>query len=181
MRGLVGVLLVSGLFLGCGGSAPPEAKEPHPLEEERTFMEQAEGEPERRGPTRADLREQEEERRRKEREEKDKEKQARKPEFTENMSVDEAIKAVPPETERYNLDQETIAEPLRDMKVYEPCKPKPNESVNIRVAIWEGKAVGVDVETKPQNPTLAECIKGRIRELRWRESVPSLETIEFGF
>lgn len=180
MRGSLSILLVSAWFLGCGGSAPPEAKEPHPLEEERTFMDQAEGEPERRGPTRADLREQEEERKRKEREAKEKQ-QAPKPEFTENMSVDEAIKAVPPETERYNLDQETIAEPLRDMKVYEPCKPKPNESVNIRVAIWEGRAVGVDVDTKPANPKLAECIKGRIRELRWRDSVPSLETIEFGF
>lgn len=166
------------LVVACGGSQT-EAKEPHPMDEEQAFMNSPEGEaaPDN-TPTRADLREQEEAKKEQER---NKKKEVPRPEFTETMSVDDAIKAVPPGAERLNLDQEDLAEPLRDMKVYEPCKAKPNERVQIRVAVWEGKAVGVDVTTTPKNPKLAECVNQQIRQLTWKASVPSLNTIEFSF
>lgn len=100
------------------------------------------------------------------------------PKFTENMSVDEATKAVPPGIERANIDQETLGKPLQDMSVYEPCKPGSNH-VKIRVAIWLGKAVGTDITTSPKNEKLANCIRGRIQELTWEKKVRSLNTIEF--
>ncbi|HET9958382.1 MAG TPA: hypothetical protein VFQ61_27995 [Polyangiaceae bacterium] len=100
------------------------------------------------------------------------------PAFSETMSVDEAIKAVPAGFERRNIDQETLGKPLQDAGVYEPCKPG-SARVKLRVAVWEGRAVGVDVTTTPKNEKLAECIKGRIRELKWDARVKSLNTIEY--
>jgi hypothetical protein len=107
-------------------------------------------------------------------------KDTKEPEFTENMSVDEAIRAVPPDVERRNIDQETLGKPLQDLSVYEPCKPG-SARVKLRVAVWNGKAVGIDVSTTPKNDKLAQCIKSRVAELTWDKKVKSLNTIEYQF
>jgi hypothetical protein len=100
------------------------------------------------------------------------------PEFKEGMSVDEAIKAVPPGIERRDIDQETLGKPLQDMSVYEPCKPG-STRVKLRVAVWDGRAVGINVTTTPRNDKLSSCIKGRIAEIKWEKKVRSLNTIEY--
>jgi len=102
------------------------------------------------------------------------------PQFTETMSVDEAINAVPRGIERRNIDPETLGKPLQNLELYEPCKPG-NARVKLRVAVWDGRAVGVDVATTPKNDKLAECVKGRVRELTWEKKVRSLNTIEYHF
>ena len=178
MRGNQVIWLFAIWLTSCGGTAT-QAEEPSPLEEEEAFMNQPEGDPDpnNQPPTLADKREQEAEQKRKEQADK----KSVKPEFKENSSVEEAIKAVPPGAERMNMDQDALAEPLKDMKLYEPCKPRPADHAKIRIAVWEGKAVGVDIETTPKNQKLADCINQQIRQLTWRDSVPSLNTIEFGF
>ncbi|MFZ5892946.1 MAG: hypothetical protein ACOY0T_17935 [Myxococcota bacterium] len=103
---------------------------------------------------------------------------APEPEFTEGMSVDEATKAVPAGIERRNIDQETLGKPLQDVSVYEPCKPG-SARVKLKVAVWDGRAVGIDVTTTPKNEKLAGCIKQRISELKWEKKVKSLNTIEY--
>jgi hypothetical protein len=100
------------------------------------------------------------------------------PQFSDDMSVEDAIKAVPPGVERRNIDQETLGKPLQDLAVYEPCKPG-GARVKLRVAVWNGKAVGLDVTTTPKNDKLAACIKERIRGLTWDAKVRSLNTIEY--
>jgi hypothetical protein len=100
------------------------------------------------------------------------------PQFGDDMSVEEAIKAVPPGVERRNIDQETLGKPLQDLSVYEPCKPG-SARVKLKVAVWNGKAVGLDVTTTPKNDKLAACIKERIRGLTWDSKVRSLNTIEY--
>jgi len=100
------------------------------------------------------------------------------PEFKEGMSVDEATKAVPTGIERRNIDQETLGKPLQELSVYEPCKPG-SARVKLKVAVWDGRAVGIDVSTTPKNEKLAECIKQRIAELKWEKKVKSLNTIEY--
>src|SRR5689334_465203 len=45
------------------------------------------------------------------------------PQFTDGMSVADAVKAVPQGAERANIDQETLSKPIQDFAVYEPCKP----------------------------------------------------------
>jgi hypothetical protein len=104
----------------------------------------------------------------------------KEPEFKENGSVNEAIAAVPVASERLNLDQETLGMPLQDSALYEPCKPG-NAHFKFRVAVWNGKAVGLDITSTPKNPKLEECIKGRIRELTWRDKVRALNTVEYSF
>lgn len=103
---------------------------------------------------------------------------AAEPQFTEGMSVDEATKAVPAGIERRNIDQETLGKPLQDVSVYEQCKPG-SARVKLRVAVWDGRAVGIDVTSTPKNEKLTSCIKQKISELKWEKKVKSLNTIEY--
>ncbi len=103
------------------------------------------------------------------------------PKFTDSMTVDQAINAVPQGLPRENVDQDELSKPLTDFKVYKPCKPRPNEHFKLKVAIWDGKAVGVDVITTPKNQKLAACIDKQIRGLTWKDPVKSLNTIEYAF
>jgi hypothetical protein len=100
------------------------------------------------------------------------------PNFTADMTVEQAIKAIPPEAERMNVDQETLSKPLEQESLYEPCKPGTTH-FKLQVAVWRGKAVAIDLSTTPKNPKLAECLKGRLRELTWPAKVPSLNTVEY--
>lgn len=102
------------------------------------------------------------------------------PVFSDNMSVDEAIRAVPPGAERRNIDQETLGKPLQDLSIYEACKPG-SARFKVRVAVWNGKAVGIDLTVTPKNEKLADCIKNKIREVTWEKKVKSLNTIEYQF
>lgn len=106
---------------------------------------------------------------------------AKEPEFKEGMTVDEAITAVPQGVERVNVDQESLGKPLMDEKLYEPCKLKPTQHFKLRVAVWDGRAVGMDVTSQPANKKLEECVKEQIAKLSWTKKVKSLNTVEYGF
>ena len=105
---------------------------------------------------------------------------APEPQFTDGMSVAEAVKAVPQGAERANIDNETLGKPLQDFAVYEPCKPGTTK-VKMKIAVWDGKAVGIDVTTTPKNDKLATCVKDRIKGLTWQAKVKSLNTVEYAF
>ena len=102
------------------------------------------------------------------------------PQFVDGMSVADAIKAVPVGAERANIDQETLSKPIQDFAVYEPCKPG-TAKVKMNIAVWDGKAVGIDITTTPKNEQLAACIKDRIKSLTWQAKVKSLNTVEYSF
>jgi hypothetical protein len=102
-------------------------------------------------------------------------------EFADNLSVEQAIAAVPQGYDRVNLEPARMAEPLMEFSIYEACKLAPAQHFRIRVAVWEGRAVGVDVETQPRNETLSQCLRTRVQQLQWRDKVPSLETTEVSF
>jgi hypothetical protein len=102
------------------------------------------------------------------------------PQFVEGMSVADAIKAVPVGAERANIDQETLSKPIQDFALYEPCKPGAAK-VKMNIAVWDGKAVGIDVTATPKNEKLAACIKDRIKGLTWQAKVKSLNTVEYSF
>ncbi|HEY4159669.1 MAG TPA: hypothetical protein VGM29_16275 [Polyangiaceae bacterium] len=101
------------------------------------------------------------------------------PAFTDNMSVEDAIKAAQG-TERMNIDQEELSKPLTDSSLYEPCKPG-TAHFKLKVAVWRGKAVGIDLTTTPKIPKLTECLKERIRGVTWSAKVPSLNTVSFTY
>jgi hypothetical protein len=102
------------------------------------------------------------------------------PAFTPDMSVERAQAAVPVGTERQNIEQEALGRPLQEPGVFDSCQVG-NARFKVRVAVWNGKAVGVDLETTPKNPALAECLKARVRELTWPDRVRSLNTVEYSF
>ena len=106
---------------------------------------------------------------------------AKEPEFKEGASVQEAMSTIPQGTARINLDQETLGQPLTNPAVYESCKLAPSQKFKLKVAIWNGKAVGVDVETQPPNKRAAECIDKVVRGVTWQDKVKSLNTVEFSF
>lgn len=98
------------------------------------------------------------------------------PEFTQGMSVEQAITAAQG-TERINIDQETLGYPLTQPSLYEPCKLKPGDHFKLRVAVWNGRAVGIDLETK--NDALKSCLTRQLLELTWRDKVKSLNIVEY--
>lgn len=98
--------------------------------------------------------------------------------FPENASVADAERAVPQGVERANIDPESLGAPLQDPELLSPCNPG-SQKVRVKVAVWNGKAVGVDV-TSP-NKKLAECVAARVREVEWNQKVRSLNTIELQF
>jgi hypothetical protein len=104
---------------------------------------------------------------------------AKEPEFKEGASVQDAMNAIPQGTARINLDQETLGRPLTNPAVYESCKLAPSQHFKLKVAIWKGKAVGVDIETQPVNKRVAECIDKVVRGITWEDKVSSLNTVEF--
>jgi hypothetical protein len=105
---------------------------------------------------------------------------ASEPAFTPDMSVDQAQAAVPVGTERQNIEQEALGRPLQEPGVFDACNVG-SARFKVRVAVWNGKAVGVDLETTPKNAALADCLKARVRELTWPDKVRSLNTVEFQF
>ncbi|HEX3597808.1 MAG TPA: hypothetical protein VHU80_22020, partial [Polyangiaceae bacterium] len=100
------------------------------------------------------------------------------PTFPPGASVDQATAAVPKGAARSNLDADRLAEPLQQESVYEPCKVG-TQHFKVRVAVWAGQAVGVDVTTP--NKKLAECVDKQIRALSWPDKIRSLNTVEFSF
>jgi hypothetical protein len=107
--------------------------------------------------------------------------EAKEPEFTDGMTVNDAMAAIPQGVERVNVDQESLGKPLMDEKLYEPCKLKPTQHFKLRVAIWDGRAVGMDVSSQPTNKKLEECVREQIKGVVWTKKVKSLNTVEYGF
>jgi hypothetical protein len=105
---------------------------------------------------------------------------APEPQFTEGMSVADAVKAVPVGAERANIDQETLSEPIKEFSVYEPCKPGAAH-IKLKIAVWDSKAVGIDVTSTPKNDKLVACVKEQIKKLTWKAHVKSLNTVEYSF
>ena len=103
------------------------------------------------------------------------------PQFTPGMSVNEAINAVPQGIPRVNIDPETLSGPLKDPALYQPCKLAASQHFTVKVAVWDGRTVGIDLKTQPNNDTVAECIKQQLNQLEWPDKVKSLNTVEFSF
>lgn len=98
------------------------------------------------------------------------------PEFTTGMSVAAAIEAARG-TETINIDQETLGYPLTQPSLYAPCNVKQGDHFKLRVAVWNGRPVGLDLETK--NAALKQCLTEQILDLTWKDKVKSLNIVEY--
>jgi hypothetical protein len=163
------IALALGVVCACGGSTPP-SETPEDVEQEP--IAETEPPPEPKEPTPEEGTEGDEG---------ETQKAAVEPEFKDGMTVEEAINAVPQGTQRENVEQDALSKPLLDSKLYEPCKPKPNQKFRVKVAVWAGRAVGIDVDATPKNDALVDCVKQQVSQVQWKDKVKSLNTVEFNF
>lgn len=164
--------ILAGVFVvGCGGSAPPP-EEPAPPTDPSLSVDEVE-QPELTNQSSSSPEE------KTEGSGKPAAEPAKEPEFKEGASVQEAMNAIPQGTARINMDQETLGQPITNPAVYDSCKLGPAQHFKLKVAIWDGKAVGVDVETQPPNKRAAECIDKVVRGITWQDKVKSLNTVDF--
>lgn len=162
VRMVVGIACSSWLGAwGCGGTQPPAEPAPQAIEEPEPIAPVEDAEEPAPEPV--------------------VERPSVEPEFRPGMSVREAIDAVPQSADRINIDQETLAEPLLRMELYEPCALRPNQRFRVHVAVWNGQAVGVDVTTTPNHPQAADCIRKQVESVAWVDKVKSLNTVEFSY
>jgi hypothetical protein len=98
------------------------------------------------------------------------------PEFEDGMSVDQAMEAARG-TERLNIEQEALGAPLTRPELYEPCKLSAADHFDLRVAIWNGRAVGIDLDLKDEKKKA--CLLEQIKQIRWKDKVKSLNTVEY--
>lgn len=103
----------------------------------------------------------------------------KKPEFTDGMTVDQAIAAVPEDYEYVGLDQDVLAKPLTQIDTYQECKVKQSDKFKVRIAVWDGKVVGANVTSN--NKALAQCIDTVVRRLEYKDRVESINTVEYSF
>ena len=177
LRSFTTTIAIASFIVGCGGAAP-EAESP---EQGREDAELANPEGPRQGhgvETEVSMPETEEVEEEEEEEEEEEKPPPPEPEFTEGMSVADARNAIPQGTERLNIDQETLGKPLQNPDLFKPCKLGA-QKLKIRIAVWDGRAVGVDVITK--NKKLAECVDKQIRAIEWKDKVKSLNTVEYAY
>jgi hypothetical protein len=103
------------------------------------------------------------------------------PEFKPGMSVVEAVNAVPQGAERVEIEHEVLIEPLMQPDIYAPCKLRPNQHFSVKVAIWDGHVVGLDVIATPKSEQVEACLRSHIEALSWKKKVKSLSTVEFNY
>jgi len=96
------------------------------------------------------------------------------PSFKEGMSVNDAINAIPQGLPRVNIDQEDLNRPLMETEFYKSCKLSPSQHFTIKFAVWEGRAVGMDITTTPANKNMEKCLHGLVAAYTWKDKVRSL-------
>lgn len=101
-------------------------------------------------------------------------------EFPPHASVDAAMKAIPQGGPRMNMADDALRKPLLDLKRYDGCKVPRSTRVNMTVAVYDGAAVGLDLNVKPKNAKIEECIDGVVRSMTW-DKVQSLNTVSVNF
>jgi hypothetical protein len=109
------------------------------------------------------------------------ESKASEPEFKPGMSVIEAVNAVPQGAERVEIEHDVLIEPLMNTELYAPCKLRQNQHFAVKVAVWDGRVVGLDVDATPKSQEVEQCLRSRIESLSWKKKVKSLSTVEFNY
>lgn len=84
-----------------------------------------------------------------------------------DVGVDAAIKLVPSQIPQGHLSKSSLESPLKDPTRYERCAIPSSTRVAIRVAVYDGQAIGVDVRSNPNTPALDFCVDRIVRQTTW--------------
>lgn len=106
---------------------------------------------------------------------------AAQPEFAPGMSVVDATNAVPAGGQRLDIEQEALAAPLMRPELYEPCELQGHHHFKVKVAVWDGRAVGLDVTTQPNDAKLESCLRQQLSGVEWKDKAKSLNTVEYSY
>jgi hypothetical protein len=87
--------------------------------------------------------------------------------YEEALAVPEDMNAVKGERELSNKD---LSAPMQPASVLDVCRVPEATRVTVKVAVREGKAMGVSVATKPDDAKVAECVDKAVRKLVWPAS-----------
>jgi hypothetical protein len=101
------------------------------------------------------------------------------PAFTPGMSVLDAQNAVPAGSNRLEVEQEALSAPLLRPELYAPCGVKGHQHFQIHVAVWQGRAVGLDIATTPADAKLTACLRDQLLAVEWPDKVASLNTVQY--
>jgi hypothetical protein len=87
--------------------------------------------------------------------------------YEEALAIPEDITSLAGERELTNTE---LAAPMRDAAFLARCETPEATKVTVRVVIKNGKVLGLSVYTRPDDPTIAECIDREVRALAWPEN-----------
>ena len=107
--------------------------------------------------------------------------QADEPVFKEGMSVNDAVNAIPQGWPNVIIDQEVLDAPLMQTEFYKSCKLSPAQHFTIKFAVWEGRAVGINVTTQPANKNMEKCLHGLVAAYTWKDKVKALNISTVNF
>lgn len=96
------------------------------------------------------------------------------PTFKAGGSVNDAVNAIPQGYERVTIEQEALDMPLLNPEFYKPCKLGASQRFEIKFAVWDGHAVGLDIKTTPNNKNAETCLRDLVGKNVWRDKVKSL-------
>jgi hypothetical protein len=89
------------------------------------------------------------------------------------MSYDEAL-AEPEDVMalrgQRELRNDELTAPVKTPTFLNTCGVPESTSVTLKIAVRDGKTLGVTVITEPDDATLAECVDKAIRDISWPES-----------
>lgn len=68
------------------------------------------------------------------------------------------------------LTDHQLSSPMASGGPVSECNTPDDTKVVVKVAVVDGKAAGVTVLTKPENPEVASCIDKAVRALTWPAS-----------
>jgi len=87
--------------------------------------------------------------------------------YEEALNVPEDLDAVKREPELSNTE---LSAPLRSAAFIGECGAPDSMKVTVKVAVVDGRAMGVSVAVSPDDPEIAQCIDKAVRALSWRVS-----------
>jgi hypothetical protein len=87
--------------------------------------------------------------------------------YEEALAIPEDLTGLAGERE---LTDTELAAPMRNAAFVARCETPEATKVTVRVVIKSGKVLGLSVYTRPDDPTIAECIDREVRALAWPES-----------
>ena len=84
-------------------------------------------------------------------------------------------------TRKLSADPETLSIPLKDSALYAPCKISGSQHFTLNVAVWDGRAVGMDIKTQPNNPALEACLRQQVSQIRWKDRAKGINQVEYAY